>query len=404
MFISDLELWRTYWECVYRPHTVFICSFTAAVCYLWGRKSQAPVLVSNEAFSVFLHKHCPAVAECFSPTPWCWGGRLQTLVCALIKSRPPVNYRNEFISTPDGGQISLDWVDNQDSVPYPESSTRPTLLILPGLTGNSKQSYVRHATRQATRRGYRCVVFNNRGAAGEELLTPITYSAASTADLEHVVKHVKGLYPRAPVLGAGVSLGGMLLLNYLARKGAESGLVAGLTISVPWDALKSSESMEEPLNWLLFNKYLTNGLCRAVARYRNVLEKVADVDHVLESKTIREFDERFTSMQFGYKSCTDYYLDASPGRKLHNTTVPILSLNAADDPFSPQHTFPLAAVRALPNVALLLTVHGGHIAFLEGLFPRGESYMDRLLGQFVEAVFEHRREINRACGVKGLGC
>lgn len=38
--------------------------------------------------------------------------------------------------------------------------------------------------------------------------TPVTYSAASTADLEHVVKHVKGLYPRAPVLGAGVSLGG----------------------------------------------------------------------------------------------------------------------------------------------------------------------------------------------------
>lgn len=58
----------------------------------------------------------------------------------------------------------------------------------------------------------------------------------------------------------------MLLLNYLARKGAESGMVAGLTISVPWDALKSSESMEEPLNWLLFNKYLTNGLCRAVSR------------------------------------------------------------------------------------------------------------------------------------------
>lgn len=38
--------------------------------------------------------------------------------------------------------------------------------------------------------------------------TPVTYSAANTADLEHVVKHVKGLYPRAPVLGAGVSLGG----------------------------------------------------------------------------------------------------------------------------------------------------------------------------------------------------
>lgn len=58
----------------------------------------------------------------------------------------------------------------------------------------------------------------------------------------------------------------MLLLNYLGRKGGESGMVAGLTISVPWDAEESSNSMEEPLNWLLFNKHLTNGLCRAMTR------------------------------------------------------------------------------------------------------------------------------------------
>lgn len=131
---------------------------------------KTPALVCSEAFSVFLHKHCPVVAETFSPTPWCWGGRLQTLVCALIKSRPPVTYRNELIRTVDGGQISLDWVDNQASTAYPESSTRPTVLILPGLTGNSQQTYVLHAITQASRHGYRCVVFNNRGFGGEELL------------------------------------------------------------------------------------------------------------------------------------------------------------------------------------------------------------------------------------------
>lgn len=62
---------------------------------------------------------------------------------------------SELIRTVDGGQISLDWVDNRDSAEYPESSIRPTVLILPGLTGNSKVSYVRHAINQATRRGYR---------------------------------------------------------------------------------------------------------------------------------------------------------------------------------------------------------------------------------------------------------
>lgn len=62
----------------------------------------------------------------------------------------------------------------------------------------------------------------------------------------------------------------MLLLSYLARKGKESGIVAGLTISVPWDAQKSSASLEEPLNWLLFNKYLTRSLCRCVIRSENL--------------------------------------------------------------------------------------------------------------------------------------
>uniref|UniRef100_A0A8D3C8Q8 Phospholipase ABHD3 n=1 Tax=Scophthalmus maximus TaxID=52904 RepID=A0A8D3C8Q8_SCOMX len=365
------------------------------VCFLL----QAPALVCSEALSAFLQEHCPAVAESFSPTPWCWGGRLQTLVCSVLKSRPHVTYRNELLRTDDGGQISLDWVDNQASAAHPESSTRPTVLILPGLAGNSKQPYVLHAISQATRRGYRCVVFNNRGAAGEELLTPVTYCAANTSDLERVVGHIKGLYPQAPVLGAGVSMGGMLLLNYLARKRTESGLVAGFTISVPWDATKSSVSMEEPLNWLLFNKYLTTILCGLITRHRKVLEKVVDVDHVLTAQTVREFDERFTSLVFGYKSCMDYYHDASPDKKLPNTAVPILCLNAADDPFSPQYAFPLTIVQGLPNVALLLTAHGGHIAFMQGLFPRGENYMDRLFGQFVQAVFEHPRHQQGLCQI-----
>ena len=59
---------------------------------------------------------------------------------------------------------------------------------------------------------------------------------------------------------------------------------------------------------------------------------------------------------------------------------------------------PVAVAQRLPNVALLVTSHGGHIGFLEGLFPRGEGYMDRLFGQFIQAAFEHPGALKGACG------
>ncbi|XP_041950909.1 protein ABHD1-like isoform X3 [Alosa sapidissima] len=397
MLLSHTELWKACLEYISRPCTVLIGTVTAALYYLWGREGQTPVLVCSDGFRVFLQRHCPVVAECFRPTPWCWGGRLQTLMRVLIKSSPAVAYRNELMKTRDGGQISLDWVDNSGCEQYPDGSVRPTVLILPGLTGNSRQTYVLHAVSQASRRGYRCVVFNNRGFGGEELLTPLTFCAADTSDLEQVVTHVKELYPQAPLLGTGVSLGGMLLLNYLARKGQEAGLLAGVTMSVSWDTLESCASLEQPINWLLFNRHLTGNLCRAIKRHRRILEAVVDVDHVLKARSIREFDERYTSVMFGYKSCLDYYQAASPGYKLPQTTVPVLCLNAADDPFSPKHALPVSLARRLPNVALLVTSHGGHIGFLEGLFPRGEGYMDRLFGQFAQAAFEHTSDLQAAC-------
>ncbi|KAM9496521.1 phospholipase ABHD3-like [Clarias gariepinus] len=380
------------------PCTAVLGAVTASILFLYGsRKAQVPKLVCSNGFRGFLHTHCPIVSERFCPTPWCWGGRMQTLVRVFIKSCPAVTYRNEMIRTDDGGQLSIDWVDNTDSTKYPQSSSRPTVLILPGLTGNSQQTYVLHMIQQATRHGYRCVVMNNRGFGGEELLTPLTFCAANTQDVETTINYIKALYPQAPLVGAGVSLGGMLLLNYLARKGSDSKMIAGLTLSVIWNSFESSKSLEQPINKLLFNRHLTSNLCKAIIRHRKILEKIIDIDDVLKASTIREFDERFTSVLFGYKSCVDYYQDASPYHKLSQMSVPVLCLNAADDPFSPKHAFPAALAQRSPNVALLITSHGGHIGFLEGLFPRGEGYMDRVFSQFVRAVFEHQEDLKEAC-------
>ncbi len=58
-----------------------------------------------------------------------------------------------------------------------------------------------------------------------------------------------------------------------------------------------------------------------------------DLDAVLSSKTIKEFDDRFTSRQFGYSDVKEYYSDACLVGKLKQMRIPVLALNAEDDPF-----------------------------------------------------------------------
>ena len=42
-----------------------------------------------------------------------------------------------------------------------------------------------------------------------------------------------------------------------------------------------------------------------------------------------------------------------------------------------------------PLFNLAIMKSGGHVSFIEGLLPRGKCWMDRLLVQFANAIFEH---------------
>ena len=143
----------------------------------------------------------------------------------------------------------------------------PICLFLPGLTGDSQSEYIKSFVNVARRQiGARCVVFNFRGRGGHAITTPRTYCASKYDDLNRVLEHIRGLHPSAPVMAVGVSLGGIVLGNYLAGEGdaARKWVDAALLISVCFDTFRGTESLEQGgLNTLL-NRHLANCLVASI--------------------------------------------------------------------------------------------------------------------------------------------
>lgn len=286
----------------------------------------------------------------------------------------------QILQMKDGGEVSLDWLDNPEADPNEkkEDYQGPIVLFLPGLTGSSQSEYIKSfinvANRVRTviiidinqqvmkvRRSLfqelkaRTVVFNFRGRGGHALTTPRTYCASNGDDIGEVIDYIKGLHPKAPLMAVGVSLGGIILGNYLSQQGeaARTKLEAAMLVSVCFDTFKGTESLEKMglnrmLNWHLANCLVSSikevGLNFVLKTFQvlNLFSQVRhhfeqsslwDLDQVFSSRTIREFDSRFTSPLFGYNDVREYYTDAKLAGKLNSIKVPLLGLNAKDDPF-----------------------------------------------------------------------
>ncbi|XP_014234259.1 phospholipase ABHD3-like [Trichogramma pretiosum] len=360
--------------------------------YYFFEVVKTPLLVCAEGpFYDFLVENVPILKSKFWPTLWCFESRAQTIFASVVRASvlPHMKYRRELLTLSDGGEVALDWAEENSS------NSSPIVIILPGLTGASQAEYIKCLVFAARNSGMKCVIFNYRGMGGVKIKTPRFYCATSYEDLAEVIDHVKKLHPHISLGATGISMGGLLLGNYLAKYGRDAygKLKAALIISVPMNIFEATKSIEKPYINLLLNKYLCDNLQRILRRHVGE-ESFQDLDlnKVYQSKTVREFDESFTSRHFGYRDAADYYTCASLHDKLHLVEIPLLCLGAADDPFQPLQAIPLEEASKLKNVAMVVTSRGGHIGFLEGFWPlKEEQYIGKVFAQYFTAVFTAKK-------------
>lgn len=342
---------------------------------------------------------CPAFAS-YAPCPWLPGRHGNTIGSALLRRAPPrgdgsgaagLAYAARTLLPVDGGGVvALDW----HTRPLPR---QPVLVVLHGLTGGSHETYVQWLVATTAREVGLCVVvMNARGCAGSALASPRTFCAAGTGDVRSATAHVRSVVgPGTPIFHAGFSLGAGILAKWAADDGDAADSAGAVAVAAAYDLIKSSAALSRGWNHALYDGMLCRSLQGYYRRHAAVLRAAPWCDEAatLGARTVRQFDAAAIVPQFGYADVDAYYRDASAGPRLAAVRVPLLALNAADDPICCVSGLLDAAdaIRANPAVVAVVTQSGGHVAWASGAaLPLGRAWDNVAACQWYAALLARR--------------
>ncbi len=289
---------------------------------------------------------------------------MQTLWGKFFRPRPLVPTRRERWDTPDGDFVDLHRLD------APRGA--PRLLLLHGLEGTIRSHYVGGFFNEAKRRGWAADLLVFRGCGEEPNRTPRFYHSGETTDPAFVLDRILAEDPSAPVLLAGVSLGGNVLLKYLGEQGRalSSRVRAAAAISVPFDLERGCRFISHGFARVYDRHFLRSLRKKALAkleRYPGLFDRAA----LERARSVYDFDDAVTAPVHGFADADDYYTRSSSLHWLARIARPTLLLSAVDDPFLPAEV--LDEVRAIAdhNSCLVpeFSEHGGHVGFVAGRWP-----------------------------------
>jgi len=334
---------------------------------------------SREVVTVPHRKQQPMSTSGFSPAWWLPGPHAQTLWGKLVRRRMPHPTRIERLETPDGDFLDIHRVD--------ASGSAPLLVLLHGLEGTIRSHYIQGLLREAHRRSWNAAVTIFRSCGDEMNRTRRFYHSGETTDLAFALGHLERSAPESPMLLAGASLGGNVLLKYLGEQARDvSPRVRGAAaISVPFDLGRSARRIDMGFSRVYQRHFIRSLRRKAIAK----LERYPDLvpRHRLSAvRTMVDFDDSFTAPLHGFRNADDYYARSSSLGWLDRISINTLLLSSVDDPFLPAQV--LDDVRAEagnnPFLHLEFTSGGGHVGFVGGRNPlKPAYYLEKRTGDFL---------------------
>jgi hypothetical protein len=299
----------------------------------------------------------------FEPFGFLPGGHLQTIGGLVLRSflrwRAPAE--DVVVEGNDGVRLLL-------RASWQESPERPALLLVHGLEGCDRSSYMISTGELAFSAGWHVIRMNMRGCGDGLELCPRLYNAGLSSDLLAVTRWLARRARRIVV--CGFSLGGNLTLLTAARERSSlpDEVRGAIAVSPPLDMSECADALERPSNAVYQYRFLRS-LVASYWKRQRLAPELYRSERVLRLRTLRDFDDAVTAFYGGYADAEDYYRSVSAGPRMGTVDRPVLVLASENDPFIPRASVTKWACS--DAVTVELTASGGHVGFAGPARARG---------------------------------
>jgi len=242
-----------------------------------------------------------------------------------------------------------------------ERGADPLAVVVHGLGGSEESDYLRATGAMLRRHGLPVALLNLRGAGPSRPICRFQYHAGRTADLRDALLVLQRDHGVKSFFVVGFSLGGNMLLKFLAEHGAAVPLAGAASVSAPLDLEAACRRILERRN-RLYHRYLLERI-RAEALGTGAELSEQERQAIVAARSIFEFDANFVAPRNGYASAEEYYERNASGAFLNAIRVPTLLIHALDDPWIPADSYRRFDWSANSNLTPLLSRRGGHVGF-----------------------------------------
>lgn len=284
------------------------------------------------------------------------GGHVQSIYPSFFR-KLEIPYERERLELEDGDFLDLDW--------YRKGSGK-LIVVTHGLEGNSHRPYVTAMLKLFGENGFDGLGWNCRSCSGEINRLPRFYHHGDSEDLRTVVEYAisKGY---EEIFLSGSSMGGSLTLRLLAEfpERLPRQVSGAFVSSVPLDVYDASKELDKPYKRFYMKRFLRKLGAKLKAKEAMFPDNpLVNCDGYHRIRNFVDFDNRFTAPLHGYANALDFYQKASTKPLLGRVGVPVMIVQALNDPFLGKKCYDTGSVDN-PNVHLVVTRRGGHVGFME---------------------------------------